>query len=1015
MSPTPLKRGTRILFQTPLLAVFVMGLINSSETTSADDLPKGVIDTQDPSDISLTPAESLSRITVPEGFSVTLFAGEPDVRRPIAFDFDDRGRLWVVENYSHPVWKENNRTDRILIFEDIDQDGRFDIRKVFWDEGRYVTGIAVGHGGVWIANTPGLEFIADADRDDRPDAEPVVIVDGFRKSTNNVVNNLHWGPDGWLYGAIGLSPNSFVGRPGTPEAERTRISRGIWRCHPETHRFEKVAEGMVNPWGADFNEFGDLITSNTVIAHLWHIVPGMYCQRRGREQDNPYAYDRIQSITDHLHWGGGAWQSSRTSEHKHSVAGGGHAHCGGMIYLGGNWPEQYHGTFFTNNLHGNRVNNDRLIPRGSSYVGVHAEDFLFGNDPWFRGMSIKYGADGGVYVSDWHDIGECHDSDGSHRSSGRIFKVVYGEPKPGPVDLQRESTKELAELHRDTNEWVVRHARRLLHERAIAGDDLSTAVPILRQQMEDGDNVKQQLRALWTLFVVSELDEPQLTQLLDSPQPHIRRWAVRLLVDQRKPSATTINRMARMARDETSPKVRLALAVALQRIQLDDRIEIARGLISHGEDASDGYLPLMIWWGVEPLVDADRDSAYELAFASNIPLIRQYIARRIVDREQPPLDELISRTLNEARADRTGDVAIGMLEALDARGSFDEPAKWRQLAMAASQNSSPEVRSSVLRLATIFGDQKAIANQRQIVLDAQEAPDARRTALANLLSLNDSANVTLLHRILTEAPLLRPDALQALTVQNNEETATAVLKVFDELEDEQKTEAVAVLAGRSDSAVQLLDSIAAGTIQKNEVSAYTLHQLRNFKSDIIRQKIGEIWSANGNQIARSEEIARMKNVMTQEYLEAGHAEKGRIIFRRMCVKCHMLFDEGGTIGPNLTGSGRKKLDYALSNLIDPSGEIDPAYRLTTVLTDDGRALSGFMVKHTEQFVLLRTQEATVRLDMKNIDEIATSDVSMMPEGILRQLENDEIRDLLVYLASEEQVPLLEPDHGETHD
>ena len=218
-----------------------------------------------------------------------------------------------------------------------------------------------------------------------------------------------------------------------------------------------------------------------------------------------------------------------------------------------------------------------------------------------------------------------------------------------------------------------------------------------------------------------------------------------------------------------------------------------------------------------------------------------------------------------------------------------------------------------------------------------------------------------------------------------------------------------------DSAIELLDSIADGEIRQSEVSAYTLHQLRNFKSDALRQKIDAIWSDNDDQISRATEIARLKTVMTQEYLSAGRASQGRAIFKRMCIKCHKLFDEGGTIGPNLTGSGRKKLDYALSNLVDPSGEIDPAYRLTTVLTDDGRALSGFMVKHTEQFVLLRTQEATVRLEMKNIDEIATSDVSMMPEGILRQLGNDEIRDLLVYLASEEQVPLLETDHDHRHD
>ena len=395
-----------------MLRTAIVLLLALTSTGLADDLPLGVVNTQNPNDVSLSPQESLARITVPDGFHVTLFAGEPDVRRPIAFDFDDRGRLWVVENYSHPDCQSDSGTDRILILEDTDNDGQFDRRKVFWDKGRYLTGIAVGHGGVWIANTPELAFIPDRDRDDEPDSDPVILLDGFHRSENNVLNNFHWGPDGWLYGAIGLSTPSSVGKPGTPDKERTQISRGIWRFHPVRQEFEVVAQGMVNPWGADFNEFGDLFTTNTVIAHLWHIVPGMYCQRRDREFDNPYVYRRIQSIANHLHWGGDQWESSREVNERNSVAGGGHAHCGAMIYLGDNWPKEYRGNFFTLNMHGNRVNCDQLVPNRSTYVGVHADDFLFGNDPWFRGLSVKYGPDGGVYISDWHDLGECHDEMG---------------------------------------------------------------------------------------------------------------------------------------------------------------------------------------------------------------------------------------------------------------------------------------------------------------------------------------------------------------------------------------------------------------------------------------------------------------------------------------------------------------------------------------------------------------------------------------------------------------------------
>ena len=140
-----------------------------------DDLPEGVSNSQNPEDVSLTPEESLQRITVPDGFEVTLFAAEPDIRRPIAFDFDDRGRLWIVENYSHPNYDPDNRTDRVVILEDTNQDGRFDKRKIFWDEGRYVSAIAFGYGGIWLGNTPELMFIPDRDYDDIPDLSLIHI------------------------------------------------------------------------------------------------------------------------------------------------------------------------------------------------------------------------------------------------------------------------------------------------------------------------------------------------------------------------------------------------------------------------------------------------------------------------------------------------------------------------------------------------------------------------------------------------------------------------------------------------------------------------------------------------------------------------------------------------------------------------------------------------------------------------------------------------------------------------
>ncbi len=385
-------------------------------------------------------AESAGRMRLPEGFRVDLVAAEPDVRQPIAFTIDPRGRLWVAECYSYPGWSLEGK-DRIVVLEDGDGDGRFEGRKVFKDGIRNLTGLELGFGGAWICSTPELLFIPDRDGDDSPDGAPEVVLDGWDMLTSqhNVFSTLTWGPDGWLYGCNGILSESLVGKPGAPERDRVPLNCGVWRYHPTERRFEVVAWGTTNPWGLDFDDHGEMFITNCVIPHLFHVVPGAHFQRMFGNDFNPHLYGLMETCADHIHWAGGAWQSSRGGEGKHGEAGGGHAHVGAMVYLGDNWPERYRNGLFTCNIHGNRVNHDSLERQGSGYVARHEQDFLLAGDKWFRGLELKYGPDGGVFVTDWSDAGECHDTDrhGAHHESGRIYRVRYGEPEPRRVDLER--------------------------------------------------------------------------------------------------------------------------------------------------------------------------------------------------------------------------------------------------------------------------------------------------------------------------------------------------------------------------------------------------------------------------------------------------------------------------------------------------------------------------------------------------------------------------------------------------
>ncbi len=589
----------------------------------------------------------------PEGvdtskFKVTLFAGEPDVQQPISFDIDDRGRLWVAECYSYPKPTSPGK-DRILIFEDTDNDGKFDKRTVFWDKGEYLTSVLVGFGGVFICNAPYVQFIPDKNGDDVPDGEPVTLLDGWTtRGVHNVVNGLTWGPDGWMYGLNGITAPSTPGKPGTPADKRVKFANGVWRYHPVDGRFEIVAHGTTNPWGLDFDEHGQMFITNCVIKHLFHVIPGARYERMFGQDLNPHAYKLLPSCADHIHWAGGSWTSSRGAKGAHDAAGGGHAHAGCMIYQGDNWPKAYRGKIFMGNLHGHRVNMDTLERHGSGYVAKHEPDFLRTNDYWSFPLEMKTGPDGGVYMIDWVEDGECHGHD-AHRTSGRIYKITYGEVKPFKDNLAKASNVSLLNtIHSGRNQWHKRRAQRLLQERSAAGKNaLFSSTTKEGRRERDAINawsldLGQQSKAIalneyWTLFALGMTDDILNSGVLAKDKSeHARHWAVRMIVDDGNLDDGVLPILTKSAKEDESPLVRLALASGLQRLPLDQRWPIAEALVQHAEDANDPNLPTMIWLGIEPLVNVDRARFLQLAAKSKIPVLRQHIARRLAAINDPP-------------------------------------------------------------------------------------------------------------------------------------------------------------------------------------------------------------------------------------------------------------------------------------------------------------------------------------------------------------------------------------------
>jgi putative membrane-bound dehydrogenase-like protein len=958
----------------------------------------------------LPPAKAVASMVVPDGFKVTLVAAEPDVVQPISFAIDARGRLWVAEAFNYGEWKETGK-DRITILEE--RDGGLK-RTVFYEGFNYTTGIEVGFGGVWVMSPPNLYFVPDRDGDDKPDREPLVLFDGFgyKESRHNLANGFTWGPDGWLYGGHGRTSPSDVGRPGTPAEKRVHCDGGVYRIHPTRLVFENFADGTTNPWGVDFDDYGQCFVSNCVNPHLFHMIQGGHYEPWRNRPSSLYAYERLPTCADHLHWDGGNLRATLGTPDTLAL-GGGHAHCGTLIYLGDSFPKEFRNAAFMCNVHGRRINHDILKRKGSGYVASHGKDLMISGDPWFMGVTLRTGPDGSVYVSDWSDTGECHTYK-PEKGTGRIYKISYGEPKKAkPVDLYKLTDKELVELQGHDNDYFVRHARRILQERAAKpGWDAKEVHAKLREDVLREQIVPKRLRALWALHVTGGADTEFLEKLLwFTDQADLPAWAIQLLCERDIPSDDALRDFARLAKHGQPVSVmRLSLASALQRLPLGKRWAIAEELVRHADEANDANIPLMLWYGIEPLVPADPAKAMVLALKAEIPLVRQFIARRVVDDalvkgDKGDLSPLVA-ALRLADEKVARDLLVGTREGIRGRKELKMPDGWPAVYAKFSKSEDATVRGLAVVLALVFGDPQALADLRKVALDPAGGASERVAALEALIEKRVPDLALVLHDQLADKATRRA-ALRGLAAYTHADTPKRILAVYADLTADEKQDAVGTLAARKEFALALLDAVEKKAVPRGDISAYAARQMFALNDAKVTGRLKEVWGEIRETAAdKQKQMAKYKAQLSPAALRNADPRKGRVIFNTACANCHKLYGQGGTIGPDLTGSNRSDLDYLLSNLIDPAAEVGRDFRLSVVRTKDERVITGIIVERTPARVTIQTDKEKLVLSPDDVDTVKDSPLSIMPEGQLDALTREQIRDLFAYLTGKTQVPLL---------
>ncbi len=964
----------------------------------------------------LSAADAAKAMKLPEGFRVTVGAAEPDVKQPIAMALDDRGRVWIAEAYEYPIRAKGAGRDRILIFEDKDGNGSLETRTVFTEGLNLVSGLEVGFGGVWVGAAPYLLFIPDQNGDDKPDGAPQVLLDGWGyQDTHETLNAFIWGPDGWLYGCHGVFTDSNVGKPGAPEAERGPINAGIWRYHPTRHQFEVFAHGTSNPWGVDFNDYGHAFATACVIPHLFHIIPGARYQRQAGQHFNKHTYRDITTIADHLHYLGA---TPHGGNNKSDEAGGGHAHAGAMIYLGGAWPAEYRNQVFMNNIHGQRLNMDVPKPRGSGYVGSHGPDFLTTGDRASQILNLRYGPDGQAWMIDWYDMQACHTGNvAAHdRSNGRIYKISYGESKPVSVDLKAASDLELAELVQHANDWSVRHARRILQERAAARPIEVAARQRLTEIATTHPEDTRRLRAIWALHVTGGIDTELTQRLFGDASEQVRSWTITLVQDQAAAlPEPMLARLSSMARDDKSPVVRLSIASVLQKIPFGQRWSILASLASHAEDADDHNLPLMYWYAAEPLadVDAERALALGLSAGASIPLLRDFMLRRIGSSDAENALPALVRALGKANQ---ADVQLTFLQAirtaLQGQRRVTAPADWTTVSAALAKSSSDAVRLQARALGVTFGDPAALHAFRELAAAQSASITTRREAIDALLAANDKGLAPTLQALIAEPPL-RDIALRGLAQYDDPKTARLLLAAYPQLSADEKRLALGTLCSRTEYARALLSAIEQKQLPGTDLTADLVRQLQYLKDEKLQQQLSTIWGTVRETAAdKAQLIETYKQLVSQP--GPADAMHGRAVFAKTCQRCHVLYGVGNKVGPdltgsnraNLTGSNRANLDYLLSNIVDPSAVMAKEYQQTVIVTDNGRIVTGIVRAEDAKSVTVQTAEAMVVIPKGEIEDRILSDKSMMPDDQLKTFSESEVRALVAYLRGRQQVPML---------
>ena len=963
--------------------------------------------------VPLSPREALAEFQVPGDLELDLVLAEPAVRQPVSISFDERGRLWVVQYLQYPfpaglkmvshdgVWRavydkvplppphHFPGKDKITIHEDSDGDGVFDRHKTFLDGLNIVTAPARGRGGVWLLNPPYLLFYPDRDNNDVPDGDPEVHLQGFGlEDTHSVVNSLCWGPDGWLYAAQGSTVTGHVTRPGWGAGKEPRHSMGqlIWRYHPETRRYEVYAEGGGNAFGVEIDAKGRIYSGhNGGDTRGFHYVQGGYYQK-GFNKHGPLSNSNAFGYFP-------AMKHDRVPRFTHTF----------VIYEADALPPSYRGLLFGAAPLLNHVVMSRIFPDESSFQTRDVGLAVSSRDAWFRPVDIKLGPDGAIYIADWYDrqVNHYRNHEGQiDAGNGRIYRLRARDAGARffkqPFDLGRLSTAELIKLFADSNKWTRQTAQRLIADRR----EIAVAPELSLLIAKNTGQVA--LEALWALHAIGKLDEAAALKALEHPDPYVRLWAARLICDDSEVTPSVAQTLASRASVEPSVEVRSQLACSARRLPARAALPVIRALLGHAEDENDIHIPLSLWWALEAKVATDPDLV--LAIFSRIegwsfPIVKSTIIERLMRRfassgtrqdlarcasllALAPGPEHVKRLMAGFESAYAGRSLAGLppelLTALERHGGESITLGLRR--------GKPQALSQALR---VLGNRRADKAKQLELLETLGEVHPPAPLFPEMLRLGCESSDN----------ALRSAALFALTGYDDPAIAPAVIGAYSSMTDDVRAAAQSLLAARRVSASEFLKAIEKGTIDPDSVSRDVAEKLKLLGDASITDLATRLF-ASAKPVSSALLHARIERLASVVRDGSGIPKPGKKIFEQQCSRCHLLFGHGGNVGPDLTTYRRDDLATMLQSIVSPGVEIREGFAGSIIAMADGRILSGVIIDQDKNVVVIRdTDGHQATLNRAAIDAIRPCPNSLMPEGLLDNLTEQQVRDLFAYLRS----------------